>query len=111
MPDLTAEEDAVRQDRLEEDRTVKVFAKTKTTLDGASVVPLSTVRSSVVSDAPDIPQPQFYGVRVQKDYDLDEVFSYVNEIALFKNHWQLKTASAADYMRLLRRNIVLFSKS
>jgi len=37
-------------------------------------------------------------VRVKKDYDLDEVFSYVDEIALFKNQWQLKTASAADYL-------------
>ena len=100
MSDLTAE-DAVKEERLEEGRTVKVFAKTNTPENAASRGSASTVRSSAVSDAPDIPQPPFYGVRVRKDYDFDEVFSYVNEIALFKNQWQLKTASAADYMRLV----------
>ena len=51
--------------------------------------------------APDIPTPPFFGVRVKKDFNLDEVFSYINETALFKNQWQLKTASATDYVRLV----------
>jgi 5-methyltetrahydrofolate--homocysteine methyltransferase len=38
---------------------------------------------------------------VKKDWDRDEVFSFINETALFKNHWQLKTASATDYIRLV----------
>ena len=29
------------------------------------------------------------------------VFRYINETALFKNQWQLKTASQADYLRLV----------
>src|SRR5207244_5848831 len=33
------------------------------------------------------------GVRVKKDYDLHELFRYINDTALFKNQWQLKTAS------------------
>jgi 5-methyltetrahydrofolate--homocysteine methyltransferase len=40
-------------------------------------------------------------VRVRKNYDLREVFRYINETALFKNQWQLKTASQADYLRLV----------
>ena len=40
-------------------------------------------------------------MRVKKDYDLRELFSYINETALFKNQWQLKTASQADYVRLV----------
>ena len=32
---------------------------------------------------------------------MNEVFAYVNELALFKNQWQLKTASATDYQRLV----------
>jgi len=40
-------------------------------------------------------------VRVQKDYDLREVFKYINETALFKNQLQLKTASQSDYVRLV----------
>jgi 5-methyltetrahydrofolate--homocysteine methyltransferase len=39
-------------------------------------------------------------VRV-KHYDVREVFPYINETALFKNQWQLKTASQADYVRLV----------
>jgi 5-methyltetrahydrofolate--homocysteine methyltransferase len=55
----------------------------------------------VVADAPNIPTPPFWGVRVRKDYDLRELFQYINETALFKNQWQLKTASQADYVRLV----------
>src|SRR6266852_9861076 len=52
-------------------------------------------------DAPNTPAPPFWGVRVRKDYDLHEVFKYINESALFKNQWQLKTASQSDYVRLV----------
>jgi 5-methyltetrahydrofolate--homocysteine methyltransferase len=55
----------------------------------------------VVGDAPNIPVPPFYGVRVKRDFDLREVFGYINETALFKNQWQLKTASQQDYLRLV----------
>ena len=36
-----------------------------------------------------------------KHYDVRDVFPYINETALFKNQWQLKTASQADYVRLV----------
>ena len=36
-----------------------------------------------------------------KDFDLREIFQYINETALFKNQWQLKTASQEDYGRLV----------
>jgi 5-methyltetrahydrofolate--homocysteine methyltransferase len=58
-------------------------------------------RSPVVGDAPNIPTPPFWGVRVRKDYDLREIFQYINDTALFKNQWQLKTASQEDYIRLV----------
>jgi 5-methyltetrahydrofolate--homocysteine methyltransferase len=32
---------------------------------------------------------------------MQEVFQYVNQTALFKNQWQLKTASAEDYQRMV----------
>src|SRR5208282_6560226 len=45
----------------------------------------------------------FWGVRVRKDkdHDLCEIFQYINDTALFKNQWQLKTASQEDYARLV----------
>jgi 5-methyltetrahydrofolate--homocysteine methyltransferase len=55
----------------------------------------------VIAPAPDIPKPPFYGTRVRKDFDLREVFRHINETALFKNQWQLKTASQSDYLKMV----------
>jgi 5-methyltetrahydrofolate--homocysteine methyltransferase len=40
---------------------------------------------------------------VRKDFDLRELFPFINETALFKNQWQLKTASQEDYLRLVEQ--------
>ena len=32
-----------------------------------------------------------------QDFDLREIFHYINETAVFKNQWQLKRASQEDY--------------
>ncbi|PYQ44094.1 MAG: methionine synthase [Acidobacteria bacterium] len=98
MEDLITENGG-REKRLQEGKTVKEYAK-------AAVVdeetgPVFAERSPVVTDAPNIPAPPFWGVRVKKDYDLRELFRYINETALFKNQWQLKTASQSDYVRLV----------
>jgi 5-methyltetrahydrofolate--homocysteine methyltransferase len=100
MEDL-ATANGKKQARLQEGRTVKEYAK-------AAVVdeetgPVFAERSAVVSDAPSIPTPPFWGVRVRKDFDLREVFQYINDTALFKNQWQLKTASQEDYVRLVEQ--------
>jgi 5-methyltetrahydrofolate--homocysteine methyltransferase len=49
----------------------------------------------------EIPKPAFWGARVFKSYKLDDIFPYLNETALFKNQWQLKTAAQGDYLRLV----------
>ncbi len=96
MEDLTAAER--REQRLAAGRAVQEFARAAAATAGMEV---STERSPVVAPAPSIPPPPFYGVRVRKDYDLREIFRYINETALFKNQWQLKTAAQADYLRLV----------
>jgi len=98
MEDLKSENGA-RDSRLREGHTVKEYAKA-TAVD-EETGPVFAERSPVVTDAPSIPAPPFWGVRVRKDYDLHEVFNYINETALFKNQWQLKTASQSDYVRLV----------
>jgi len=98
MEDL-ATADGARDARLLEGRTVKEYAKAAAVDEETG--PVFAERSPVVVDAPNIPEPPFWGVRVRKDYDLREVFRYINETALFKNQWQLKTASQADYVRLV----------
>src|SRR5579872_804090 len=100
MEDL-ATEDGNRDERLREGRTVKEYAKAAAVDEETG--PVFAERSPVVGDAPNIPTPPFWGVRVRKDYDLREIFQYINDTALFKNQWQLKTASQEDYVRLVEQ--------
>lgn len=100
MSDLTDADPALRIKRMSDGSTVKTFVRP-----GGDIAPLpastSTKRSSIVVDVPEIPVPPFFGVRVKKDFSLDTLFAFINETALFKNQWQLKTASATDYLRLV----------
>ena len=98
MEDL-ASEDGKRDARLQEGKTVKDYAKAAAV--DEEIGPVFAERSPVVTDAPNIPEPPFWGVRVVKNYDLREIFHYINDTALFKNQWQLKTASQEDYARLV----------
>jgi 5-methyltetrahydrofolate--homocysteine methyltransferase len=98
MEDL-ATANGKKQARLKEGRTVKEYAKAVAVDEEDG--PVFSERSAVVSDAPNIPTPPFWGVRVRKGFDLREVFQYINDTALFKNQWQLKTASQEDYVRLV----------
>ena len=61
-----------------------------------------TTRSDVRSDVP-VPQPPFWGSRAVENISLDDVFSFVNETALFKGQWQFKQgrSSAEDYRSLV----------
>jgi len=98
MEDL-ATADGARATRIAEGRTVKEYAKAAAVDEETG--PVFAERSPVVTDAPNIPTPPFWGVRVRKDYNLRELFQYINATALFKNQWQLKTASQSDYLRLV----------
>src|ERR1700730_16810954 len=98
MEDLTGP-NGNREGRLKEGRTVKEYAKAVAVDEESG--PVFAERSPVVGDAPNIPVPPFWGVRVKKDYDLRELFPYINDTALFKNQWQLKTASQEDYAKLV----------
>ncbi|HWR13630.1 MAG TPA: methionine synthase [Terriglobales bacterium] len=103
MDDLTSE-NGTRDARLAEGKKIVENAKAAAAAAAraeAASMPVSTERSSAVGAPPNIPKPPFYGVRVRKDYDLREVFEYINETALFKNQWQLKTAKQDEYIRLV----------
>ncbi|MDQ1637918.1 MAG: 5-methyltetrahydrofolate--homocysteine methyltransferase [Pyrinomonadaceae bacterium] len=64
-------------------------------------------KRSNISPAVPIPQPPFYGSRVVKDIALDDVFSFVNENALFKGQWQFKQGRrpAEEYQSLVRDTV------
>ena len=97
MEDLVSS-DGQKDRRLQEGQTIKEYAKASAVDEETG--PVFAERSAVVGDAA-IPTPPFWGTRVRKDYDLRDIFPYINETALFKNQWQLKTASQEDYVRLV----------
>jgi 5-methyltetrahydrofolate--homocysteine methyltransferase len=58
----------------------------------------STTRSDVATDAP-VFVPPFFGPRVAKGIAIDDIATYINETALFRNQWQFrpdKTISETD---------------
>jgi 5-methyltetrahydrofolate--homocysteine methyltransferase len=97
MEDL-ATDNSAKEKRLEEGRQVKSFAR-------AAVAEADDATSPNIEIAPppNIPKPPFWGRRVlgPQDFDLPTLFQYINHTALFKNQWQLKTASQEDYARLV----------
>jgi len=63
-------------------------------------------RSAVRSEVP-IPNPPFWGAKVVETVDLDEVFPYVNEVALIRGQWQVRKGAMReeDYRTLLEEKV------
>ena len=101
MSDLTDADVTVKTKRLMDGATVKTFTRAQAAEPSSAPAVMSTERSRIVQDVAEIPKPPFFGARVERGFDLDTLFRYINETALFKNQWQLKTASATDYIRLV----------
>ena len=99
MCDLTSENEDERESKLEEGCTPREASKPGVVLEEAPAT-----RSRAVAPATDIPTPPFFGVRRETGFDLREIFGYINETALFKNQWQLRTESKEDYLRLVEEN-------
>jgi len=102
LTDITSADEAVRSRVVAEGSTVKIYAKGNVATAEVSLVELTAEgRSPSVDPIVEIPQPPFWGPRVFRNYPLNEIFGYINETALFKNQWQLKTAAQSDYLRLV----------
>jgi 5-methyltetrahydrofolate--homocysteine methyltransferase len=65
-----------------------------------------TVRSIVSRDVP-IPSAPFYGSRVVENISLADLFSFINETALFKGQWQFKQGRTPleEYQALVRQKV------
>ena len=72
----------------------------KVRADGAALPP----RSPTLPPAPDLPAPPFLGSRVRTDFDMREVFAYLNELTLFSTQWQFRKGGVkvADYETQIR---------
>lgn len=67
---------------------------------------VARVRSKVATDVP-VPTPPFWGTRVVTDLALDQIYPFINPIALFRGQWQFKKGgmSAAEYDAFLEDKV------
>ena len=77
----------------------KVAARVRARISGDTT---HTKKSDVSADV-EIPAAPFYGSRVVEDIDLEEVFAFINETALFKGQWQYKQGrkTKEEYEKIL----------
>jgi cobalamin-dependent methionine synthase I len=66
----------------------------------------TAVRQSIAVTT--IPSPPFWGSKVIEDVPLDEIFPYINEIALLRGQWQVRKGklSDADYQNMVKEKIL-----
>jgi 5-methyltetrahydrofolate--homocysteine methyltransferase len=53
------------------------------------------IRSDVAADV-QIPVPPFWGTRVVREIDLDDVYPFINPIALFRGQWSVRKGALSD---------------
>ena len=72
----------------------------------SSVAVAPAQRSDVARDV-DVPEPPFWGSRVIEGIDLNEVYAFVNKVALYRGQWQYKKGrkSDEDFERQVREEV------
>ncbi|HEX9504940.1 MAG TPA: vitamin B12 dependent-methionine synthase activation domain-containing protein, partial [Acidimicrobiia bacterium] len=67
----------------------RILPPRRSEMEAERVVTAAAVRSDVASDAEVFPPP-FLGPRVAKGMPLDDIATYINETALYRNQWQFR---------------------
>ncbi|MBX3316614.1 MAG: methionine synthase [Phycisphaeraceae bacterium] len=102
--DLLAQEVASRlekrskaEEMIVNTRAAKLAAANRTaSVSERTVAATHTItRSDVRTDVP-IPRPPFFGSRVVTGIDLDDVYPFLNPIALLRGQWQVKKGALSD---------------
>lgn len=62
---------------------------------GSVAVKAAPARSTVATDVA-VPTPPFWGSRVVEHVDLDEIYPFINTVALFRGQWQFKKGKLSD---------------
>ena len=73
----------------------------------ATSVAVAPAKRSTTPILADVPTPPFWGHRVVEHIDLDQIYPFINEAALFKTQWQFTrgSKSTADYDRQLEDEV------
>ena len=96
----TGEIDAEIEERLEKraraEETIARAREAKGESDSAGGQAVAErVRSEVRTDVA-VPTPPFWGVKVVEDLDLEEIYAFVNKVALFRGQWQFRRGKRSD---------------
>jgi 5-methyltetrahydrofolate--homocysteine methyltransferase len=100
---LTGAEAKIALAQREDDRyKSRVEGRESVRGDVATAIRRSNVRTDV-----EIPAPPFFGTKVVEDISLDEVFRYINEVALIRGQWQVRKGKMKEeeYRKLLEEKI------
>lgn len=75
-----------------EAKVAAMRSKQKVAPSDAAMTATMDVRSTVATDIP-VPEPPFFGDRLVQDIDLDDIYPFINEVALFRGQWGFKKGS------------------
>lgn len=65
--------------------------------------------SQRIKNNTEIPSPPFWGSRIVEDIPLDSIYSYINQIALFRGSWNVymdRTKPEEEYNKLIKNVII-----
>jgi 5-methyltetrahydrofolate--homocysteine methyltransferase len=95
------------EDMINKTRIEKLAASNKGDGSQSNVAVLDAPARSDVSTTIPVPRAPFWGSRVVEGLDLDDIYAFINPIALFRGQWQVKkgTLSDAEYDALLEDKI------
>ncbi len=85
--ETNADEKAVENVHVPEPKKISKHVKTRTV--GPSLGTSEYIPSDVKHDNP-VPEPPFFGTKVINDIDMNDVYPFINTIALFRGQWQYR---------------------
>ncbi|MBS1271587.1 MAG: Methionine synthase [Candidatus Marinimicrobia bacterium] len=110
MDDLVAEKkqkvEKAEEAELDIPEPKKISSRVKTRSIGPSLGTDKYTESDIQNDNP-VPEPPFWGTKVVDDIDVDEVYPYINTIALFRAQWQYRKAggSREEYQQMIEEEV------
>ena len=88
----SAAEEVIARSRAESGKKMEAFESSKA---GASTG-TAVIERSQVSTTVAIPKAPFWGSRVATDIDLEQVYPFINKVALYRGQWQFKQGAMSD---------------
>ena len=84
----------------------EISKRIRTRTAGPSLGTDEYIPSEVQGDNP-VPKPPFWGTRIVEDIDIDQVYPYINTVALFRAQWQFRKSgkSREEYQRFIEEEV------